>query len=102
MKSLATGNTYYSLEQIPSKAPQKKSVRSFRSEINDIWQATVAHWKATSEPHVWRTQDQSGQEAWNAYDPASHRTVRQVSEHDLRVWLEERHYQYSFSGDRIV
>lgn len=102
MKSLATTNTYYSLEQIPSKAPQKKNVRSFRSEVTEIWQAIVAHLEATSEPRVWQTQDQSGREEWNAYDPASHQTLRQVSEQDLRVWLEERHYQYSFSGDRIV
>jgi hypothetical protein len=102
MKSLATNNTHYPLEQILSKAPQRKNARSFRSEVTEIWQAIVAYLECTSEPRVWQTHDQARRDEWNAYDPASHQTLRQVSAQDLRVWLEERHYQYNFSGDRTV
>jgi hypothetical protein len=102
MKSLATNNTHYPLKQTLYKTPQQQNTRSFRSEVTEIWQAIVAHLECTSEPRVWQTQDQVGQDKWNAYDPASRQTLRQVSAQDLRVWLEERHYQYSFSGDRTV
>lgn len=102
MKSLATNNTYYQREQRLSNAPQRQNVRSWRSEVTEIWQTIVAHWAATSEPRVWQTSAQVGRDSWNAYDPMSHQTLREVSVQDLRVWLEERHYQNNFSINRTV
>lgn len=54
-------------------------------------QGAIAFFSGSSEPRVWKTQDQQDT-LWNAYDPTSGKTVRKVSEDQLRVWLEERHY----------
>ncbi|EDX87011.1 hypothetical protein S7335_4718 [Synechococcus sp. PCC 7335] len=49
--------------------------------------------EGTAGPRVWVTRDAAGQTLWNAYDSASGRTIHQVSETELRVWLESR-YQF--------
>lgn len=77
--------------ELPSHATA--SQRSFGTRLSDLWHSTLAYLKPSSEPHVWKTEDAMGYPAWSAYDPITRRSIEQVSAHELRVWLEERHYQ---------
>ncbi|MEM0979721.1 MAG: hypothetical protein AAGH78_05535 [Cyanobacteria bacterium P01_H01_bin.58] len=45
------------------------------------------------EPRIRTRQDQNGQTVFDAYDPVTHRHIRNVSEDTLRLWLEQRYYQ---------
>jgi hypothetical protein len=89
MKSPITWNT--DLSRSTANVPQPRNTRSFHSEVYGLWQTIVAHAVGTFEPRVWQTQDENGRSQWNAYDPRSQQTLRQVSSQDLRIWLEHRH-----------
>jgi hypothetical protein len=45
------------------------------------------------EPHVWKTSDRTGQITWHTYDPMLNKYAAFDSEHETRVWLEERYNQ---------
>ena len=89
MKLPLTWNTHHS--RSTDNIPQPRTTRSFSSEVSELWQTIVAHAVGTFEPRVWQTQDENGRSQWNAYDPRSQQTLRQVSSLDLRIWLENRH-----------
>jgi hypothetical protein len=65
------------------------------SALNNWWQSLLAYSSASSEPHVWQTEDSTGQTVWNAYDPLRRQLIEQVSTQEMLIWLEERHYQNS-------
>lgn len=43
------------------------------------------------EPQIWKTQDRSGQPSWSAYDPSTRKTVENLTEDEMRIWLEKRY-----------
>jgi hypothetical protein len=45
-----------------------------------------------AEPRVWYTCDGEGNLWWHAYDPITGRSLYDVSEAEIRVWIEQRHY----------
>ena len=45
--------------------------------------------------------DRQGQTLWSAYDPATGRSIDQLSTEEMRSWLEERHYQNHLATDRM-
>lgn len=53
----------------------------------------MARLDVSDEPRVWPGQSWNGEPAWNAYDPITGQSAYLVSEAELRVWLEELHYQ---------
>jgi hypothetical protein len=79
------------LERIFHKPSRRNN--GWQVRFNNLWQWTIAHLSVSSEPHVWRSEDVTGQEAWNSYDPTTGQALYGVSAAELRVWLEERHYQ---------
>ncbi|WP_050765758.1 hypothetical protein [Synechococcus sp. PCC 7335] len=62
-------------------------------QLKNLFSTLLAQMEGTAGPRVWVTRDAAGQTLWNAYDSASGRTIHQVSETELRVWLESR-YQF--------
>jgi hypothetical protein len=74
-----------------AKTPQSRTLPSLYSEVSELWQMLLAH-VGTGEPRVWQTQAENVR-LWNAYDPTTQQTLRQVSSQELRVWLENRHYR---------
>ena len=75
-----------------NRTPQSRILKSLSTGVSELWQTIVAHAAGTFEPRVWQTQDENGRQ-WNAYDPSTQQTLRQVSSQELRVWLENRHYR---------
>lgn len=91
MKSHLSWQNAQTLERIFHQSPARQ--RSLKTPLNKVWQRAIAYFAASNEPHVWQTQDVDGKPVWNAYDPATHRSIDQVSAAELRIWLEERYYQ---------
>ena len=69
----------------------KAGQRSLKTQLQNLAQTLVDQLGGFSEPHVWSTQDINGQTVWNAQDNASNRVIRNVSETELRIWLEARY-----------
>lgn len=79
----------FSLGKSQSHASESAIVQGLRR----IWQNLIAHCDVSDEPRVWPSRNRDGVPAWNAYDPVTGQSVHLVSEAELRVWLEELHYQ---------
>lgn len=60
--------------------------------LRHLWQELVARLDVSDEPRVWPGHTATGQPAWNAYDPITGRSINLVSESELRIWLEDLHY----------
>ncbi|NJL20176.1 MAG: hypothetical protein HC895_04030 [Leptolyngbyaceae cyanobacterium SM1_3_5] len=89
MKSSMDWKEYQRLELI---TPPRKTLKQ---KIQDFWQAVVADLKGSTEPRLWESIDRNGQTAWNGYDPATGRSVHNLSESDVLTWLEQRHYSHT-------
>lgn len=90
MKSSITWKEYQALELLPNSAQPAKP--SLWARLRDLGERGLAHIAASSEPHVWTTQDESGQVHWKAYDPITNQSIDSLFEAELRVWLEKRHH----------
>ncbi|NJL39822.1 MAG: hypothetical protein HC899_26035 [Leptolyngbyaceae cyanobacterium SM1_4_3] len=98
IKSSMTWQEYQDVELISRQSPNGKRPK-FGEKLNSLWQTILAHLKVSSEPQVWQTRNAAGEMVWNAYNPTTGQSIEQVSEHEVRVWLEERHYQYSLTAN---
>jgi hypothetical protein len=89
MNSQLNRNHYFTTAST-SQTAQKANLLT---KLSNWWERTLSEFSFSSEPHVWQTQDSTGKELWNAFDPMTKRSIERVSANELRVWLEERHYQ---------
>ena len=75
---------------IPPSTPRSKKQLSWQRLIaacDAFLQALVR----PTEPRIWHTRDGVGNVWWSAYDPATNRIIQNVSEEQIRVWLEQRY-----------
>jgi hypothetical protein len=56
--------------------------------LRTLYRTVAGRWGAARQPYAWATPSTTGQPLWNAIDPVTGQTVRGVSDHDLRVWLD--------------
>lgn len=70
-----------------------RSESALAQTLRRAWQGLMARLDVSDEPRVWPGQSWNGEPAWNAYDPITGQSAYLVSEAELRVWLEELHYQ---------
>jgi hypothetical protein len=62
-------------------------------KVNNFWHVTLTRLMGASEPQVWQSENVKGHMTWNAYDATSEKAIYDVSEAELRSWLENLHYQ---------
>ena len=55
-------------------------------------QGFVRRLLADAEPQVWQTTDANGNQWWSAHDPATGRSLYNVSEREMRAWIEQRYF----------
>lgn len=79
-------NLEFGTQQNPRKNIQKKP-QPTRISFYDIWQIALTHLTMATEPRVWKTQDETGQTVWSAYDPRTEKAIHQVSAERVRAWL---------------
>ncbi|MBD2055726.1 hypothetical protein H6F88_06795 [Oculatella sp. FACHB-28] len=96
-KPSMTWQEYQEVELVSRQSPNGK-LPKFGAKLNSLWQTMLAHLKVSSEPQVWQTRNTAGEIVWNAYNPTTGQSLDQVSEQEVRAWLEERHYQYSLTA----
>ncbi len=95
MKSVST----YSLQNnqaywpLRSNNAQESTQKRLSSRFNDLFRSLISQLSSEAGPAVWQTHDAAGRAVWSAEDRASGRSIRGVSEAELRVWLEAR-YQF--------
>ena len=65
--------------------------RTVKSQISSLLKVLVRQLTGSSEPRVWSSTDANGETLWNAVDMASDRTLRNATETEMRIWLEERY-----------
>ena len=82
-----------SVAPISSANPKLQFHQLTLKAIKRLWQFIVIE-PMTSELRVWQTCDQLGEIWWSAYDPSTGRSIHQVSETDVRRWIEQRYYPY--------
>ncbi|WP_008309266.1 hypothetical protein [Leptolyngbya sp. PCC 6406] len=71
------------------------------AHLGQTWKATmaelvhraIAYLDVSHQPHVWKSLDPQGWTLWNAYDPQSGQWISKLSDTEMRIWLEQRHYQ---------
>ena len=90
---LKTPISYVEYQRLELIVPPEvdRSGTSLRARIQRIWQfmtTTSRDW----EPRVWCNYDYMGNIYWSAFDPVTGRAINQVSESEIRVWIEQRHH----------
>lgn len=96
MKSTSTWNLYQPITLAQHGSQPAKL--SLQQKLINLFHSASAYFTVVSEPSVWETTNAAGYLQWNAYDPTTQTAIAGVSEAEIRVWLEERHYQYHCSG----
>jgi hypothetical protein len=61
--------------------------------VKRFWTEILTELGQTQEPHVWQTTGRQGQIHWCVYDPNTGDTLEQLTEQEVRIWLEKR-YSY--------
>lgn len=82
---------------LPSSSRQSRffadALRSASAKLSGLSNRLISKLSASSDPYVWETHNAEGEIAWSAEDPLSGRAIFNVSEAEMRVWLEGR-YQF--------
>jgi hypothetical protein len=65
----------------------------WQDKLNNFLHVTQTRLIGNGEPQVWQSVNAAGQTTWNAYDSGSEKAIYDVSEAELRSWLENLHYQ---------
>lgn len=70
---------------------QAKDRRSASPKLNNLLQTLISKLNASADLHVWETHTAAGETVWSAEDTVLGKTIYNVSESEMRVWLEERY-----------
>lgn len=86
MKPALRWSEYQQLELIP---PSVRQYPTWRDRLQHFYQQAIA--RLFPDPiEIWLTHDEAGI-YWNAIDRNTGRSIFQVSENELRIWIEQRH-----------
>jgi hypothetical protein len=61
------------------------------SRLQQVSRHYIKSLNASQELQVWQTCDRWGNRWWSAYDPATERSIGNVSEDRIRAWVEHRY-----------
>jgi hypothetical protein len=78
------------LEQVlPAKPELRFRQLTLKSVLAYLWKALIGNLKESPEVRVWYTRDRAGKIWWSAYDPTTRRSIHQISEAEMRTWIEQ-------------
>lgn len=81
------------LQEPPPNLTNKRLWRFIGAFLPAVWQSVLKLIMGSAEPIFEKHVDSSGQVLYTIYDPVTQQQVNGLSEHDARVWLEQRYYQ---------
>lgn len=79
---------------LPQFSARKSAQPSLKVQLGNFFHTLVAQLTNSTEPRVWQSENSTGHVLWNAYDATTDRIIRNVSETEVRAWLETR-YQFN-------
>lgn len=82
---------HQSWASFPQQDTFNQSNRSSMSWLEQAAQFFVQRLMADAEPRVWHTCDAEGYIWWHAHDPVTGRSLHDVSEAEMRAWIEQRY-----------
>lgn len=88
--SFATIETLFPTLSRPSTKPlgiAQKIINFAKATTEAFFNSLVLY----SEPKIWKKTDAEGNIFWKTYDPMTGTTASFDTEHQVRVWLEERY-----------
>ena len=92
MKTSISSWEYQQLEQIPPKEIKTRfSFSTLWSRLENIWKFLLRYLTESPQLRVWYTCDQEGKIWWSAYDPKTKSSIYQISEEQMRIWIEQLH-----------
>ncbi|NJO19100.1 MAG: hypothetical protein HC838_02140 [Spirulinaceae cyanobacterium RM2_2_10] len=78
----------------------RQAERDRQLSNHPIWKATTQAWgwlvrslSHSHEPRLWTKLDSQGHVHWYVRDPITGQRLEQASEHEVRVWLEQRYHR---------
>ncbi|MEM8502979.1 MAG: hypothetical protein AAF716_07480 [Cyanobacteria bacterium P01_D01_bin.1] len=94
-RSLSNNQAYWPLRSSSplSASPQRSWQKGLSHRINNLLRMLLSQMSGGNGPFVWQTHNADGQAVWNAEDRVSGKSIHNVTESELRVWLETR-YQF--------
>ena len=81
----------------PAKRVSVSDIKPIRSILKGLagWVQYLQGWLVNShEPMIEEKCDRDGNRYWQVYDPITQNLRCFDSENDVRIWLEQRYYQY--------
>lgn len=79
--------------QIVPYPQQQNQSQAIPRAIYQWWENFVAELTRPPEPKVRQKSNRRGEIWWEVYDPYTNLTARFASELEVRMWLDQRHYQ---------
>jgi nitrite reductase/ring-hydroxylating ferredoxin subunit len=77
---------------LPASFKSANSQPHLRSRLAQLWQEARSRLIRSTELQVWQSQDANCEAHWSAYDPETGATVQDLTESEMRIWIERRHY----------
>lgn len=74
-------------QSAPGTVSSATSSRNFGQSINQLWQQFITFFAGNSDPKIQRIHESN----WRVFDPKTNRSLRFSSEHEVRVWLDQRY-----------
>jgi hypothetical protein len=75
---------------LPFKEIDTKNQPSFWSKIKQLWEL-LFQTSLVPELQVWSKRDRWGNTLWSAYDPLTGRSISQITEEQMRIWIEQQY-----------
>ncbi|MGF1567158.1 MAG: hypothetical protein ACFCVD_03635 [Nodosilinea sp.] len=75
----------------PNTQPEKASSALVQA-LKTLGGGIVKFLTAQNELRIWQ-RTRNGRQTWFAYDPITNQTRRFYSEHEVRLWLDNRYYE---------
>ncbi|MBW4661189.1 MAG: hypothetical protein KME15_21135 [Drouetiella hepatica Uher 2000/2452] len=88
MKPAISWLEYQQLELILPAKPVKVS---WCDRLLHLWREWMCHLTQPTDIQISSVCDASGKVWWSGYDPQTQRSLHQVSENEIRVWIERRY-----------
>lgn len=64
---------------------------SLKLGARKLLEELISLFTVSTEPVLWKSTDSQSREVWSAYEESSGKRIQNLSETDMRIWLENRH-----------
>jgi hypothetical protein len=93
MTNYSIPTTQQKLERLYDQGEPKSTQNvELATGVKQFLQDFLAFLSGSEEPRIWIRRDRNGNKVYHAYDPVNNSSFSNISETELRSWLEERYY----------